>query len=348
MKPDRDTEILSNRGNRLVIPKEGMERSKKHRDGGKDNYCYGERRIKKLKCCARYIKFNIYGEIRMSNILDELSQISNFSNAEIPVVEYILRQPEDVLCLTLKEFAKKSFSSEATIIRVCKKIGLSGYSDLKISLASELNSFLVKDGQILVDAPIKHGDKAQNIAKKLLNLSSHALTETYQATDFNKIKRAANILFHSEGVSLYARGESLIIAEDFHMKLLRIGIRSALDSMNGLQEMRSRSKFHKETAVVISHYADSRQVKYVVKELKQAGTPLILITGNSRSPVIGSSDLAICVNTNESRYKIGAFASRVSMQFIMDCIYCTLFTLDYDKNIKTLSDYANRRGMERF
>lgn len=284
----------------------------------------------------------------MSGILDELNQTSNFSNAEIPVAEYILKHPEDVLCLTLKEFAQKTFSSEATIIRTCKKVGLSGYYELKISLASELNSFLVRDGEILVDAPIKSSDKARDIAKILLNLSSHALTDTYQAMDINKIKRAANMLFHSEGVSLYARGESLIIAEDFHMKLLRIGIRSSLDSIDGLQTMRCRSKFHKETAVVISHYADSREVKYIVRELKQAGTPIILITGNSLSPVIDSPDLTICISTNESRYKIGAFASRVSMQFIMDCIYCVLFTMDYDKNIKTLSDYANRRGMERF
>lgn len=289
---------------------------------------------------------NTYGGIRMGGILDELSRTSNFSNAEIPVVEYILKKPEDVLCSTLKEFANKSFSSEATIIRACKKMGLSGYYELKISLASELNSFLVKDGQIQVDTPIRRGDKVWDIAKTLLNLSSHALADTYQALDANKIKRAANMLFHSEGVSLYARGESLVIAEDFHMKLLRIGIRSALDSMNGLQTMRCRGKFQKETAVVISHYADSRQVKYIVKELSRTGTPIILITGNSLSPIIDLADLVICVNTGESRYKIGTFASRVSMQYITDCIYCVLFNMNYDNNIKTLSDYANRRGVE--
>ena len=52
----------------------------------------------------------------MSGILDELSQTSNFSNAEIPVVEYILKHPEEVLCLTLKDLAQKTFSSEATIM----------------------------------------------------------------------------------------------------------------------------------------------------------------------------------------------------------------------------------------
>ena len=284
----------------------------------------------------------------MSSILEELSQTSNFSNAELPVVEYILKQPEEVLCLTLKGLAQKTFSSEATIIRACKRIGLSGYYELKISLASELNSFLVKDGQVQVDAPISRDDRPQDIAKTLLKLSSHALTDTYQTMDYSKIKKAARMLFHSEGVSLYARGESLIVAEDFHTKLLRIGVRSSLDSMNGLQTIRCRGKFHNETAVVISHYADSRQVKYIVRELKQAGTPLILITGNPLSPVIDAPELVICINSNESRYKIGTFASRISMQFITDCIYCTLFTMDYDKNMKSLTDYANRRGTELF
>lgn len=284
----------------------------------------------------------------MSGILDELSQTSNFSNAEIPVVEYILKHPEEVLCLTLKDLAQKTFSSEATIIRTCKRIGLSGYYELKISLASELNSFLVKDGQIQIDAPIECNDKAPDIAKKLLKLSSHALTDTYQTMDIGKIKKAASMLFRSESVSLYARGESLIVAEDLHTKLLRIGIRSSLDSMNGLQTIRCRGRFHKETAVVISHYADSRQVKYIVNELKQAGTPIILITGNPLSPIIDFPDLVICISSGESRYKIGTFASRVSMQYITDCIYCTLFSMDYDKNIKALSDYANRRGLELF
>ena len=156
------------------------------------------------------------------------------------------------------------------------------------------------------------------------------------------------MLFHADGISLYARGESLIIAEDFHMKLLRIGKRSALDSMNGLQEMRSRGQFHKEIAVVISCYADSRQVKYIMEELNEVGTSVILVTGNNRSPILESADLAIVTEIDESRYKMGAFASRTAMQFVMDCIYSVLFTMEYDKNIKTLSDYANRRGKGRY
>ncbi len=280
-------------------------------------------------------------------LLEQLKQKELFTNAEQPVVDYILENPERILQLSLKQLARESFSSEATVIRTCRKLGVNGFADFKLSLAYELNSFLLRDGKITIDIPIGPEDDENRIAKIFLNLSYHSLTETFQNLDMRKLRRAANMIRRADGVSLYGRGESMIIAEDFHLKLLKIGIRSGLDP-NGMQEVRSRGNFTNEVALVVSYYADTRQAQYIVEELARFKTKTILLTANEKSPLVGKVTLPIFVQMNETRCKMGAFASRTAMQYVLDCIYGILFAMDYEKNRKLLEDFSSHRGTTRY
>ena len=57
------------------------------------------------------------------------------SKAEKQVVNCIIEDPESIIHLSVAGLAEKSGSSEATVIRACRKLGLSGYQDLKVTLA---------------------------------------------------------------------------------------------------------------------------------------------------------------------------------------------------------------------
>ena len=61
----------------------------------------------------------------------------DFSHSEKEIAHYILNEGEKVLNLSIKELAKKTYTSPATIVRLCHKLGLEGYGDFKIKYSKD-------------------------------------------------------------------------------------------------------------------------------------------------------------------------------------------------------------------
>ena len=53
------------------------------------------------------------------------------------IIKYILDHPKEVTDMTIYELSGKTFSSPASIIRMCKKNGFKGFKDLTKALIYE-------------------------------------------------------------------------------------------------------------------------------------------------------------------------------------------------------------------
>ena len=60
-----------------------------------------------------------------------------FRQSERKAAEYILAHTMEVINLPITELAEQIGVSEATIVRMCKKVGFRGFQELKITLAME-------------------------------------------------------------------------------------------------------------------------------------------------------------------------------------------------------------------
>lgn len=277
--------------------------------------------------------------------LEQLFGKKNFTHSEKQIVTFIEANPRIVVNLSLEELSEQCYVSQASIIRLCKKLGAKGFSDFKIKLASELSNVAVTQ-QIHVDVPISSEDNCKTIAEKFYNLSSQTLERTYSNLDYNAIKKAAQLLARADVVHIYGRGESLILAEDFHYKLIRIGINSSLEQLNGFQEakcLRANNKLN-QAALVISHYCNSRQVHYIIDELISAKIPFILITASENLwPFDKLAFTTLRVASSESRFKMGSFVSRTAMLYLLDCLYGQIFSLNYEENKNNLTLFSQRK-----
>lgn len=74
-----------------------------------------------------------------------LKKISNnrnkLSNLEREVLDFIIEKPEKIESLTSEELSNKIFVSTATISRTCKKLGFSGFQELKYLLIQYRSEF---------------------------------------------------------------------------------------------------------------------------------------------------------------------------------------------------------------
>lgn len=282
-------------------------------------------------------------------IIEDIFGKQKWTDTEKIIINFIEVNPKVSINLSLEEISDQCYVSQASIIRFCKKAGTKGYSDFRIILASQLSSFALSEKQIHVDVPINKNDTTEDIADTFYNLTHQALEKAYNNINEEDLNQAADLLHQADLIHIYGRGESLIIAEDFHYKLLRIGKRSVLDTPNGFQEAGSikQSSRINEAALVISQYCNSRQVNYVVDELMANNIPYILLTAAEKAwPYDYFSKVSLKVKDNESRYKMGSFSSRTSMLYTLDCLYGKLFSLDYDLNKKISLSFLKEKQNE--
>lgn len=279
-------------------------------------------------------------------IIEQLSNNSKTTQTEKQLIDFILAYPRIAVNLSLEALSQECFVSQASVIRFCKKLGMKGFSEFKIQLASELSAFALDGRQIPVDVPISPADTQKDIAETFYNLSHQALDNTYKNLDYDAVEKAAALLANADLVRVYGRGESLILAEDFHYKMIRIGKTSVLETLNGFQEA---SSIHfkergNEAALVISQYCNSRQVNYIIDELMSTNIPYVLLTAAQRAwPYDRLAEVTLRISCTESRHKIGSFASRTAMLYTLDCLFGQIFALNYEENRDNLARISKRK-----
>lgn len=73
-------------------------------------------------------------------ILEKLYKNENFTPTEHSIIQYLLENVHLISDMTIQQLALVTHSSNAAIIRICKKLGYRGYKDFKLALVRELES----------------------------------------------------------------------------------------------------------------------------------------------------------------------------------------------------------------
>ena len=84
--------------------------------------------------------------------------------SEKRVADWLLSHPGEVLPYSITELATLSESSEATIVRFSKRLGFSGYQELKLSLAQEHENRVVSPTITQTDSCFESLEKVCNDA----------------------------------------------------------------------------------------------------------------------------------------------------------------------------------------
>lgn len=66
------------------------------------------------------------------------SDYEKFFEAEKKIADYIIANKKAALDMTIAELAKASDTSDATVSRFCKKLGLKNYQTFRLALAKDV------------------------------------------------------------------------------------------------------------------------------------------------------------------------------------------------------------------
>ena len=147
------------------------------------------------------------------------------TESEKEVLRFLINQTREAVEMDIHTMAKQCFCSPATIVRICKKNGFSGFKELKQALINDIN-FSKQLMQVNLTAP--SGEKIPNIVAKVLNTNITAIQNIYNLLDFEELERIVSLLLSERYVYLYGIGASFLVAKDFQQKLERVNKRTFL------------------------------------------------------------------------------------------------------------------------
>ena len=102
-------------------------------------------------------------------ILD-ISQENKYTETEKEVIDYLMNHLDLLEELSINDLAKKTYTSNATIIRLCRKTGYSGYKALKVDLIKEreANKYIVES--VDYTTPFQFNETTEEIMKNMFSL----------------------------------------------------------------------------------------------------------------------------------------------------------------------------------
>lgn len=252
------------------------------------------------------------------------------SLTEKKVIDYILEHPREVIYLSITGLAEKSGVSDATVVRVCKRIGMQGYQDLKVSLAQDIVSPMEN-----VHEEIKPEDGAEQILDKVFNSAVQTLEYTRRIANAERLDLAATAIAAAPSVYIFGLGNSHAVAVDLMHKLMRLGIHATAFTDSHMQAIAAAHACDKDVIFAISHSGSSRDVVDAAELAKSRGARIISLSNIGRSPLADMADIQLETASRETQYRIVALASRIAQYTIIDTLYTLIAMKQLDKANKS-------------
>jgi len=154
---------------------------------------------------------------RIENLLPTLSP------AEARVGRWLLDHPRQGLQAPLAEVAAGAGTSEPTVVRFCRRLGLDGFRELRIRLAESLGrpaEYVHRD--VLPD------DSPADAVGKVIDSAVQALMELRESVGMMPIGEVVEAMSGSRQIIFAGLGASGYVARDARQKFFRLGIPCAV------------------------------------------------------------------------------------------------------------------------
>ena len=247
--------------------------------------------------------------------------LPSLSPAEQRVARLVTADPAAAARQTITELASAAGTSEATVIRFCRSVGMAGYPQLRIRLAAEAARRVEPPDARVVGGDIPPGaDMAQIIATIAFN-DARAVEETADQLDVAACEQAVAALHAAGRIDVFGVGASGFVAADFQQKLHRVG-RTAYYWPDTHSALTSAALLGKgDVAVGISHTGATSDCIDVLAEAQARGATTIALTNFPRSPIAEVADLVLTTAARETTFRSGAMASRLAQLTVVDCLF---------------------------
>ena len=161
--------------------------------------------------------------------------------------------------------------------------------------------------------------------------------------DLEQLRQAASLMKKVPAIDLYTSAGNLFFAENFKFQMQEIGRFVNVPIEEYHQRLTAAASDPSHLSIVVSYGGRGTVIPEIVNILKKNSSPILLITSTDEIPFAHAAMHHLYMSSNESHYnKISSFSTRLSLLFLLDCLYTSYFKLDYERNVALKMDYYKK------
>lgn len=268
------------------------------------------------------------------DLFTKIKAMNSFTESEQTFIDFIFNHPYDVIQLNLQQLSKTSYVSISTIYRIMEKLEINGLNQLKLQISESLkNNENLKN--IDYNYPFQKTNTHYQILTQMLELYDQTLKNTINLIDLDVLLHTVQALKKANNIYIFPSIGNYFMAESFQQNMLEIGVKVDVIKEAYYQHWHVQLCDENDIVMLISYAGRTPQIMDIVHDLNKKNIPIILISSTIHTPIDQFARYHLYFSSYEnSEEKIASFSSRISLQYLLDCIYACYFNRDYEKNLE--------------
>ena len=285
--------------------------------------------------------------MKIINELNELKRMNKLTSTEQGIVNYILTYPEELEKISSRQLAELTYTSPATVVRICQKLGFSGYSEFKIKYLQEVNQTPRMD-QINRTNPITSEDSLHRIVNKVAALEITAIEQTKKGIDLDQLNRVSELLNQATCIDFYAFDNNLHLAKNACSHFLYAGKQAVIHDSSNAQFMQAFASVEGHVAIIISRTGENPMLYRIANVLRERKIPLLVLTEYRHSSLAKISTEHLYLYNVHRFTDMGTILFQTSVQYLFDLLFAILFSRNFENSVKQNEMYEEINEYHQF
>ncbi|WP_455136097.1 MurR/RpiR family transcriptional regulator [Thermophilibacter sp.] len=238
------------------------------------------------------------------------------------VADFILQNRSDVPHLSVRDIAKLSQTSSATVSRFVRHVGFESFASMRLAIASEQ---VAGDDAIPEAATEISSENIGGSLEYILETKVQELRATVSQLETGSLERALDLIRACDTLYFAAVGNSIPVCANLAFKLGQIGQRTVCPATTESMILASLSLRRTDVLFVVSASGYSRRLETIIDNAEDSGTPVIFVTSNPASTLAARSDVVLATVSRDQLLAGGQFSSHVTPDFVTEALFLLLF-----------------------
>ena len=271
----------------------------------------------------------------------KLREVKNdLSIKELEVAQYIMTHTQTVKNMSIQTLAKLNYVSTSTILRLCNKLGYSGFSDFKVDLISSSPQKFSTD--ILQD-DINLNDTLQDVNRKVQAMEKSSIDETHSIVNLKALDNAIDLIITSNKIVIFGVGSSGLVGKELEYQLIKIkkDVNCHFDAHISRSIVSTLGK--NDLIIIISHSGETPECVELLKLAESLKVPSIAITKMGQSQISLLANIVLHTTSMEHASRLIPIRSKISQISVMNMLLTNLFIRKYDKHLLEQTQNREKR-----
>jgi len=296
-------------------------------------------------------------EVEISQgLLARIRWMSGYMNPALRrIADRILRAPEEVKSISIKDLAAQCEVSESTVTRFVREIEVPSFQQFKILIAEELSQAgrpMSGEGERHVYEDITAEDDTASVLSKVTARYALTATDTRDGLSAEQLERAVSAIEAADVMAFYATGSSLLSVENALLRFMRVGKRCLFYRDLGIRQIGTSTLGPKSLAVGISNSGRTITTVDSLRAAKAQGATTLAITSFPDAPIVRYADISLFTPTvtgiaggaeyNES------MVSKIAQLQVVDVLYSLYAVRNFGSAIAGLERTSDVTALTRY